>query len=55
MKPRRKVYLDQKGDYEYMRKDTLFAKENYFNGYSDTRSIQEKFDSLISFVQDSVD
>ena len=37
-KPRRKVYLYQKGDYESMRKDILeFAKEKYFNeslGYS---------------------
>ena len=42
-KPRRKVYLYQKGDYESMRKDTLeFAKEKYFNGHSDTRSVQEK-------------
>ena len=39
-KPRRKVYLYQKGDYESMRKDTLeFAKEKYFNGHSDTRSV----------------
>ena len=31
-KPRRKVYLYQKGHYESMRKDTLeFAKEKYFN------------------------
>ena len=29
MKPRRKVYLYQKGDYESMRKDTLeFARKN---------------------------
>ena len=41
-KPRRKVYLYQKGDYESMRKDTLeFAKEKYFNDYSDTRSVLE--------------
>ena len=34
-KPRRKVYLYQKGDYESMRKDAFeFAKEKYFNGYS---------------------
>ena len=46
-KPRRKVYLYQKGDYESMRKDTLeFAKEKYFNGHSDTRSV---------LVQDSAD
>ena len=43
--PRRKVYLYQKGDYESMRKDTLeFAKEKYFNGHSDIRSVQENFD-----------
>ena len=35
-KPRRKVYRYQKGDYESMRSDALrFAKEGYFNGYSD--------------------
>ena len=55
-KPRRKVYLYQKGDYESMRKDTLeFAKEKYFNGHSDTRSVQENFDLLTSFIQDLVD
>ena len=43
-KPQRKVYRYQKGDYESMRSDALrFAKEKYFNGYSDTRSVQEKF------------
>ena len=55
-KPRRKVYLYQKGDYESMRKDTLeFAKKKYFNGHSDTRSVQENFDLLTSFIQDSAD
>ena len=55
-KPRRKVYLYQKGDYESMRKDTLEdAKEKYFNGHSDTRSVQENFDLLTSFIQDSAD
>ena len=54
-KPRRKVYLYQKGDYESMRKDTLeCAKEKYFNGNSDTRSVQDNFDLLTSFIQDSV-
>ena len=38
-KPKRKVHRYQKGDYESMRKDTL--KEKYFNGHSDTRSVQE--------------
>ena len=55
-KPRRKGYLYQKGDYESMRKDTLeFAKEKHFNGHSDTRSVQENFDLLNSFIQDSAD
>ena len=55
-KPRRKVYLYQKGDHESMRKDTLeFAKEKYFNGHSYTRSVQENFDLLTSFIQDSAD
>ena len=55
-KPRRKVYLYQKADYETMRKDTLeFAKEKYFNGRSDTRSVQKNFDLLTSFIQDSAD
>ena len=55
-KPRRKVHLYQKGYYEPMRKDTLvFAKEKYFSGHSDTRSVQENFDLLTSFIQDSAD
>ena len=38
-KPRRKVYRYQKSDYESMKSDTLrFAKERYFNGYSDSLS-----------------
>ena len=55
-KARRKVNLYQNGDYESMRNDTLwFAKEKYFNGHSDTRSVQENFDLLTSFIQDSAD
>ena len=54
-KPRRKVYY-QKGDYEAMRSDALrFAKGRYFNGYSDTRSVQENFNLITSFIQDSAD
>ena len=50
-KPKRKVYRYQKGDYESMRKDTLkFAKEKYFNGHSDTRSVQENFNFITSFM-----
>ena len=39
-----------------MRKDTLkFAKEKYLNGHSDTRSVQENFNLITSFIQDSAD
>ena len=55
-KPQRKVYLHQKGDYESMRKVAFeFAKEKYFNGYPDTRSVQENFNLIISIIQDSPD
>ena len=37
-----------------MRKHVFaFAKEKYFNGYPDTRSIQEYFNLITSFIQDS--
>ena len=50
------MYLYQKGDYESMRKDAFeFAKERYFNGYRDTRSVQENFNLIASFIQDSAD
>ena len=55
-KPRMKVYSDQKGDFETMRKDVLrFAKEKYFNGHSDARSVQENFNLISSFIHDSAD
>ena len=55
-KTRRKVYRYQKGDYESMRSDALrFTKERYFNGYSDSRSVQENFNLITSFIQDSAD
>ena len=50
------MYLYHKGDFESMRKDASdFAKDRYFNGYSDNRSVQENFDLLTSFIQESVD
>ena len=53
-KLRRKVYLYQKGDFESMRKDTSdFAKDRYFNEYSDNRSVQENFDLITSFIQEA--
>ena len=49
-KPRRKMYLYQKGEYESMRKDAFeFAKEKYFNGFPDTRSVQENFNLITYF------
>ena len=39
-----------------MRSDALrFAKERYFNGYSDSRSVQENFNLITSFIQDLTD
>ena len=39
-----------------MRKDTVqFVKEKYFNGHSNTRSVQEIFNLITSFIQDSAD
>ena len=50
------MYLYQKGDYESMRKDAFeFAKEKYFNSYLDTRSVQENFNFVTSFIQYSAD
>ena len=55
-KPQRKVYLYHKGDFESMRKDASdFEKDGYFNCYSDNRSVQENFDLITSFVQESAD
>ena len=51
-KPQRKMYLHQKGDYESMRKVVFeFAKEKYFNGYPDTRSVQENFNLITSLFK----
>ena len=48
------MYRYQKGDYESMRAETLkFANERYFNGYSDTRSVQENFNLITTFIQES--
>ena len=50
------MYLYQKGDYESMRKDAFeFPKEKYFNCFPDTRSEQENFNLINSFIQDSAD
>ena len=50
------AWKSSKASHESMRKDTLeFAKEKYFNDHSDTRSVQENFDLLTSFIQDSAD
>ena len=50
------MYLYQKGDFESMMKDAFeFANEKYFNGHSDTPLVQENFDLITSFIQDSAD
>ena len=50
------MYLYQKGDYESVRKGAfVFANERYFNGHQDTRSVQENFNLITSFIQDWVD
>ena len=50
------MYRNQKGDYESMRAETLkFAQERYFNDYSDTRLVQENFNFITSFIQESAD
>ena len=47
-------YLYQKGDFEIMRKDALrFAKNKYFNGHSDARSVQENL--ITPFIHNSAD
>ena len=33
----------------------LICKKRYFNGYSDTRSVQENFNLITSFIQDLAD
>ena len=39
-----------------MRKDAFeFAKEKYFNSYPETHSVQENFNFITSFIQDSAD
>ena len=50
------MYSYQKCDYETMREDALrVAKEKYFNGHSDARSVQENLNLITSFIQDSAD
>ena len=54
--PRGGAIVDPGADYKSMKGDALkFAKEKYFNGYSGTRSVQENFNLITSFIQDSVD
>ena len=39
-----------------MRKDASdFATDRYVNGYSDNRPVQENFDLITSFIQESAD
>ena len=55
-KPRRKVYLYQKGDYDSRRKDVLnFANEKDFNGHSNSHSVEKNLDLITSFIQEAAD
>ena len=46
----------QKGDYESTRNDAnKFAKERFFNGHSDTRSVHENSNLITSFIEGSAD
>ena len=55
-KLRRNVYLYQKCDSASMRKDAFeFAKEKYFSGYPDTRSVQRNFNLITFFIPDLAD
>ena len=39
-------------DFESMRKDAYdFAKDRFFSGYWDNRSVQENFDLITSFIR----
>ena len=47
----RKVYLYQKDDFESMKTGAFeFAKEKYFSGHSDTRSVRENFDLKAYYI-----
>ena len=55
-KPRCKVYLYRKGDFDSMRRDSSnFAKDKYSIGHSGSRSVQENFNLITSFIQETVD
>ena len=55
-KSRKKEYLYQKGNFNSTRKDASdFAKDRYFNGYSNNRSAQENFNLITSFIQGSTE
>ena len=45
-----------KGNFDAVRKDASdFAKDRYFSGYSDNCSVQENFNLITSFIQESAD
>ena len=52
-----KVVIPQIKKHIVIRRATMnaikFAKERYFNGYSDSRSVQENLNLITSFIQDS--
>ena len=50
------MFWNQKGNFESMRKDASdFAKDRYFRDYSDNCSVQDNFDLITSFIQESAE
>ena len=44
----------QKGDFDSMRRESSnFAKDTYFSGHFGSRSVQENFDLITSFIQEA--
>ena len=42
--------------FDFMRRESSnFAKDKYFNGHSGSRSVQENFNLITSFIQETVD
>ena len=50
------MFWNHKGNFESMRKDASdFANDRYFRGYSDNCSVQDNFDLITSFMQESAE
>ena len=50
------MFLYRNGNFESMRKGASdLAKDKYFSGYSDNRSVQENFDLITSYIHESAE